>query len=64
MADLKSCVTLDIEHFHANTNYKTLAKAMMPYCRSFGESMKENVEKLSNWAPTTFQIILAGISLG
>ena len=42
--DLQSCMTLDVEHFHATTHYKTPPMTMLQY-RTFGESMKENVKK-------------------
>ena len=44
--DLQSCMTLDVEHFHATTHYKTPVMKMLQYCRSLGESMKENVKKI------------------
>ena len=43
-------MTLDTEHFHATTRYKTPVMTILQYCRNFGESMKENVKKLSNWS--------------
>ena len=31
--DLQSCMTLDVEHFHAITFYKTPVMTMFQYCR-------------------------------
>ena len=47
-------MTLDVEHFHATTHYKTPVIAMLQYCRSFGESVEGNVKKLSNWSAHYF----------
>ena len=52
--DLQSCMILDVEHFHVTTHYKTPAMTMLQYSRIFGESMKENVKKLSNWSAHYF----------
>ena len=47
--DQQSCMTLDVEHFHATAHYKTPVMTMLQYCRIFGKLMKENVKKSSNW---------------
>ncbi len=48
--DLLSCMTLDIEHFHATTHFKSDVMSMLQYCRSFENCIKETIKKLSTWS--------------
>ncbi len=53
-ATLLSCMTLDVEHFHATTHFKSESMTMLQYCRSFGNCVKESLKKLSLWSAHYF----------
>jgi hypothetical protein len=53
-ATLLSCMTLDVEHFHATTHFKSKSMTMLQYCRSFGNCVKESLKKLSLWSAHYF----------
>ena len=48
--DLLSCMTLDVEHFHATTHFKSDVMSMLQYCRSYGNCIKETIKRLSTWS--------------
>ena len=50
--DLQSCMTFDVEHFHATTHYKTPVITILQHCRSFGY--------YQIGSPTTLEITVAG----
>ena len=49
-SNLQSCLTLDVEHFHATTHYKMPVMSMLQHCRSFGDCIKESLKRLSHWS--------------
>eukprot|EP00794_Sanderia_malayensis_P008526 gene8526-9440_t len=46
-AVLLSCLTLDVEHLHATCHRKHPLMSKQEYCRSFGNTVKESVKRLS-----------------
>ena len=48
--NLLSCMTLDVENFHATTHVKCPILSKLQYCRSFGNSLKENLKRLCKWS--------------
>ena len=51
---LKSCMTLDVEHFHSTTHVKNTTMSMLQYCRSFGNCIKESIKRLTTWSAHYF----------
>ena len=47
--NLLSCLTLDVEHFHSTTHFKSITLSMSQYCRSFGAAVKESMKRISDW---------------
>ncbi|PFX11992.1 hypothetical protein AWC38_SpisGene24119 [Stylophora pistillata] len=52
--NLLSCMTLDVEHFHSTIHVKSDVMSMLQYYRSFGNCVKENVNRLSAWGAFYF----------
>ena len=51
---LKSCMTLDVEHFHSTTHVKNTTMSMLQYCQSFGDCIKESIKRLPTWSAHYF----------
>jgi len=51
---LKSCMTLDVEHFHSTTHVKNTTMSMLQYCRSFGDCIKKSIKRLTTWSAHYF----------
>ena len=45
--NLLSCLTLNVEHFHSSTHFKSTVLSMQQYCRQFGSVVKESNKRIS-----------------
>lgn len=52
--NLLSCMTLDVEHFHSTTHFKSDVMSMSQYTRAFGNAVKESLKRLSSWSAFYF----------
>lgn len=48
--NLLSCMTLDVENCHSTVHVKQANLSMLEYSRSFGQTMKESVKRVTKWA--------------
>ena len=48
--NLLSCLTLDVEHFHSSTHFKSTMLYMQQYCRQFGSTVRESIKRISKWS--------------
>ena len=48
--NLLSCLTLNVEHFHSSTHFKSTVLSMQQYCRQFGSTVKESIKEISKWS--------------
>ncbi len=48
--NLLSCMTLDVENCHSTVHIKQANLSMLEYSRSFGQTMKESVKRVTKWA--------------
>ena len=47
--NLLSCLTIDVEHFHAATHIKEVVMSMRQYCVQFGNTLKETIKRVTKW---------------
>eukprot|EP00795_Rhopilema_esculentum_P010338 gene10338-19034_t len=46
--NLLSCMTLDVEHLHSTSHIKHSLLSKQEYCRDFGNTVKESIQRLSS----------------
>ena len=59
--DLLSCMTLDVQHFHAKPHFRNYVMSMLQYCRSSGNCKKESIKIYQRGVFTTSPIQTVGI---
>lgn len=47
--NLLSCMTLDVENYHATVHVKQVNLSQAEHCKSFGTTTKETVKCVTNW---------------
>ena len=47
--NLLSCLTIDVEHFHAATHFKSVTMSMQQYCVQFASTLRESIKRITKW---------------